>query len=118
MRGAQQFINSSTDMGIQLEVRGITGEEKTIDLCVGELLTGITVLQLKERTIEEFGYQWQPSDLHLFCDGRELEEPDRLSQYGITHMSTIHVVKLLLGGGGRPPPVTGDGGMGDKHGKN
>ncbi|XP_033466045.2 polyubiquitin-like [Epinephelus lanceolatus] len=104
-RGAQQFINS-TDMGIQLKVHVIIGEKKTIDLCdTEEQLKSITVLQLKEKIIEEFGDQWQPSDLRLFCDGRELEEPALLSQCRIRHMSTILVVQRVGLPGGGPLPV-------------
>ncbi|KAL7374669.1 hypothetical protein ABVT39_005059 [Epinephelus coioides] len=119
MTEVQQFINSSTDMGIWINVRGIDGKLSIIDLCdTEEQLKSITVLQLKEKIIEQFGYQWQPSDLRLIYSGRELEEPALLSQYGISHMSTMHVLRRLRGGGVFTPPVTGDGGMGDKDGKN
>ncbi len=52
----------------------------------------------------------------IFCD-RPLDDHDApLSQYGVQHMSVIQVVLRIPGGGGYPG--SGDGGMGDKGGKN
>ncbi|XP_049425163.1 polyubiquitin-like [Epinephelus fuscoguttatus] len=99
-REMQQLATNSTDMGIQLKVHGIRGEMKTIDLCdTEEQLRSITVQQLKEKIKEEFGYQWQPSELHLIYSGRQLEEHALLSQCLISHRSTIQVSLRLRGGG-------------------
>ncbi|XP_049923166.1 uncharacterized protein LOC126404174 isoform X2 [Epinephelus moara] len=107
-RGAQQLPTNSTDMGIQLSVRGITGEMKIINLCdTKKQLSSMTGLQLKKKIIEEFGLHWHPSDLHLICGDKALEEPTLLSECGIRHMSTIFVVLRLPGGGPHPAETRG-----------
>lgn len=87
-----------------------------IDLCdTEEQMQRMTVKQLKEKIVErlpEFA-----DDTRLIFTNKSLEgDSTLLSEYGIEHKSVIHMVIKVSGGGSISG--TGDGGMGDKGGKN
>ncbi|KAM3590524.1 uncharacterized protein V6R79_011148 [Siganus canaliculatus] len=76
----------------------VTGlrEEMIIGLCnTEEQMQEMTVLQLKEKIVER---------LPGFDDKMLEEDSALLSSYGIQHMSVIHVVMRVPGGGWLPPP--------------
>uniref|UniRef100_A0A1A8FDB6 Ubiquitin-like domain-containing protein n=1 Tax=Nothobranchius korthausae TaxID=1143690 RepID=A0A1A8FDB6_9TELE len=77
-------------------------QEKIVDLCHHEDLQTVTVLQLKEKIKEKF--QWSSNSwrkVKLFCSGKLLDEDSKwLCEYGVGHMSVIHVVIGLPGGAG------------------
>uniref|UniRef100_A0A668AGA1 Ubiquitin-like domain-containing protein n=1 Tax=Myripristis murdjan TaxID=586833 RepID=A0A668AGA1_9TELE len=89
-------------------VYGMRGEKVTIDLCdTEEQMQNMTVLQLKEKVAEklpEFAVE-RIETLRLIFTDKELNEDSKLlSSYGIQHMSVIHAV-IRIPGGGRLPPL-------------
>ncbi|KAL4006894.1 serine/threonine/tyrosine-interacting protein [Sarotherodon galilaeus] len=98
-------------------VYGVRGGKVEVNLCrTEEQFKNMTVRQLKEKIWEEFGGEKSGESLRLILGDENLDRDDALlSDYGIQHMSEIHVVLRLPGGGG---PIHENSGMGDKTGKN
>ncbi|XP_030287839.1 ubiquitin-60S ribosomal protein L40-like [Sparus aurata] len=103
---------------IKITVHGVRGEKVKINLCnTEEQMKSMTVRQLKEKITERFPDTSGWSYLRLiFMDKMLDDDGDLLSGYGIQHESVIHMVMKVPGGG--HGPGKGDGGMGDKEGKN
>uniref|UniRef100_A0A3P9NCQ3 Ubiquitin-like domain-containing protein n=1 Tax=Poecilia reticulata TaxID=8081 RepID=A0A3P9NCQ3_POERE len=76
-----------------------------IDLCnTEEEMQRLTVGQLKEKILEKLPeLEGKLTNLCLiFGDKRLIGDTSLLSEYGIQHMSSIHLIVLLLGGGPQP----------------
>ncbi|XP_068584461.1 uncharacterized protein zgc:194655 [Cebidichthys violaceus] len=84
----------------QVVVHGLRGEKMMIDLCnTDEQFKSLTVLQLKEKIAERLPETAGEEALRLIftdkmLDGNEL----LLSEFGIQHMSVIHMVVKVPGG--------------------
>lgn len=80
----------------------------------------MTVGQLKEKIFEKMPYitgLCTDENLKLIFTDKMLEgDTSLLSDYGIQHMSVIHLVLKVPGGGGPLPPSRDDG-LGDKEGE-
>lgn len=100
----------------QVIVNGVRGGKVELNLCrTAEQFKNMTVQQLKEKIREKFPW-FRGVNLRVMFIDRMLDGDDTLlSDYGIQHMSEIHVVIRLPGGGG---PIHENSGMGDKTGKN
>uniref|UniRef100_A0AAQ6IQV9 Ubiquitin-like domain-containing protein n=1 Tax=Anabas testudineus TaxID=64144 RepID=A0AAQ6IQV9_ANATE len=101
----------------QVKVFGLSDEMKIIDLCsTEEEMKRFTVRQLREKILQKFGIKLGSGELRLIFTSQTLDDDSALlSSYGIQHMSVIHLVVSVPGGW---EPEKGDGGMGDKEGKN
>lgn len=100
----------------QVIVHGLRGQKKLVTLGrTEEQFKNMTVRQLKEKIWEEFpetsGYHVRLMFIDKMLDG----DDTLLSHYGIQHMSGIHIIMKVPGGGGR---IDENSGMGDKTGKN
>ncbi|KAF0029181.1 hypothetical protein F2P81_018286 [Scophthalmus maximus] len=74
----------------QVVVHGLRGEKMTVDLCnTEEQMQTMTVLQLRERIAQKL-----PNNADKMLD----DDATLLSQYGIQHMSVIHMVLRVPGG--------------------
>uniref|UniRef100_A0A3Q3IS81 Ubiquitin-like domain-containing protein n=1 Tax=Monopterus albus TaxID=43700 RepID=A0A3Q3IS81_MONAL len=83
----------------QLQVFGIAGEMKTIDLCTTEEeMQKITVLQLRKKVTEKFPIE-QTEVQMIFTDKMLDNDSALLSSYGIKNFSAIQLVMTLRGGG-------------------
>lgn len=103
----------------QVVVSGADGQKFMLDLChTEEEMQRITVGQLKEKIAEKLPeYTGRGEDMNLIFGTKKLDDDTRrLHDYGIIHMSVIHMVILLEGGGGPLPPSRDDG-LGDKEGE-
>uniref|UniRef100_A0A3Q1EJZ8 Ubiquitin-60S ribosomal protein L40-like n=1 Tax=Acanthochromis polyacanthus TaxID=80966 RepID=A0A3Q1EJZ8_9TELE len=97
----------------QVVVHGLRGEKMIIDLCnTEEQMKSMTVLQLKKKIFQKLPEGVGSDDLRLIFGDQALDEDSTLlCKYGVQHLSTIHIVIKVPGGGF---PEKGDGGMGDK----
>uniref|UniRef100_A0A671V2H7 Ubiquitin-like domain-containing protein n=1 Tax=Sparus aurata TaxID=8175 RepID=A0A671V2H7_SPAAU len=105
-------------MGFQ--VHSPTGEEKIIDLCDNEeQMKKTTVLQLKQIIKKTFmtGMYIGQDQQQLIFAGQQLEDQRLLSDCGVKHEATIHIA-IRLRGGWEETPEMGDGGIGDREGRN
>uniref|UniRef100_A0A3P9D4Z8 Ubiquitin-like domain-containing protein n=1 Tax=Maylandia zebra TaxID=106582 RepID=A0A3P9D4Z8_9CICH len=82
----------------QVVVHGLRGEKMMIDLCnTDEQFQSMTVKQLKEKNKSEASGDQEALRLIFtdkMLDGSEI----KLSEYGIQHMSVIHMVMKVPGG--------------------
>lgn len=100
-------------------VHGFRGEKLYIDLChTKEEMQKITVGDLKKKIAEKLPeYTGGEKDTNLIFRNKRLDEDTRqLHDYGIQHMSVIHLCLILKGGRGPLPPSRDDG-LGDKEGE-
>ncbi|CAK6952969.1 uncharacterized protein LOC121640354 isoform X3 [Scomber scombrus] len=105
----------------QVKIFGLGGDMKMVNLCnTEEQMRSMTVKQLKDKIIERFPeYGVHSDNIRLIFTNKDLHvDSALLSEYGITHLSVIQMVMKIPGGGEWPEPGTGDGGMGDKDGRN
>ncbi|XP_045920348.1 uncharacterized protein LOC123980141 isoform X1 [Micropterus dolomieu] len=109
-------------MVVQILICGFRGEQKVINLCdTKEQIKSITGRQLKEKIIQQTDFSVYVPDILstnvrlIFCN-KILDDDSLLSEYGIQHTSVIYMMRSYPGGG--TYPGKGDGGMGDKDGKN
>uniref|UniRef100_A0A3Q1ICG6 Ubiquitin-like domain-containing protein n=1 Tax=Anabas testudineus TaxID=64144 RepID=A0A3Q1ICG6_ANATE len=80
----------------QIKVIGLKGDENIIDLCHSEKkMQTMTVLDAKKKIITKLNIK---VDIRMVFTTEPLEESSQLQQYGIRHMSTIHVVARMPGG--------------------
>ncbi|XP_070711061.1 uncharacterized protein [Pempheris klunzingeri] len=96
------------------------GVKTFVDLCDTQeqfktLTVGDLVRKIQEKRPDDPLLR-EPMRLRLVFTGKILDVNKLLSAYGIQDKSTIHItLRLPWGGSG---PGEGDGGMGDKEGKN
>lgn len=109
-------------MVVQILICGLRGEQKVINVCdTKEQIKSITGRQLKEKIIQQTDFSVYVPDILstnvrlIFCN-KILDDDSLLSEYGIQHTSVIYMMRSYPGGG--TYPGKGDGGMGDKDGKN
>ncbi|XP_070786158.1 uncharacterized protein [Enoplosus armatus] len=82
----------------QILLSGLRGEKMMIDLCnTEEQMKSMTVLQLKEKIAQRLPAGQEALRL-IFTDKMLEEDSKLLSDYGIQHMSVIHMVMTLPGG--------------------
>ncbi|KAK9524826.1 hypothetical protein VZT92_017192 [Zoarces viviparus] len=98
---------------IHFFIKGLDGRLHTFRLDEDEFKSCL-LEHLKRRIQDTLGIP--ESQQILIFQGRELTENRFLPDYGIQNDSTIYLNLMLRGGG--HCPETGDGGMGDKGGKN
>uniref|UniRef100_A0A3B5KTA9 Ubiquitin-like domain-containing protein n=1 Tax=Xiphophorus couchianus TaxID=32473 RepID=A0A3B5KTA9_9TELE len=81
-------------MGYKVIVHGLRGEKLMIDLCnTEEEMQRFTVGQLKEKIFEKLPYIAGDENLRLIYTDKLLEgDTSLLSEYGVQHMSVIHLV--------------------------
>ncbi|KAK2863056.1 hypothetical protein Q5P01_002589 [Channa striata] len=84
----------------QVVINGFRGEKMIIDLCnTEEQMQQMTVLQLKEKILPRLPASTGEESLRLIFTDKELNENTKLlSEYGIQHMSVIHMVVRVPGG--------------------
>ncbi|CAG5897220.1 unnamed protein product [Menidia menidia] len=84
----------------QLEVYGLRGEKMLVDLCnTEEQMQKMTVLQLKEKIIQRLPGDTDKDTLRLIFADKMLDGDSKLlSEFGIQHMSVIHMVMRVPGG--------------------
>uniref|UniRef100_A0A3Q2EDZ3 Ubiquitin-like domain-containing protein n=1 Tax=Cyprinodon variegatus TaxID=28743 RepID=A0A3Q2EDZ3_CYPVA len=87
----------------QIVVLGAKGGDLTIDLCTyQEEMERLTVMNLKQKIAESLtekaGGECLVRDMRLIFGNKTLEEKKRLLDYGIQHLSRIHMVIPLDGG--------------------
>lgn len=73
------LVKTLTRKSIEVDLRRLTGEDLKKRVCETE---GIPIDQQR-----------------LIFDGKQIEDGRLLSEYGIQHMSVVHTVLRLLGGG-------------------
>ncbi|AWO97493.1 putative polyubiquitin-like [Scophthalmus maximus] len=83
----------------QVVVHGLRGEKMTVDLCnTEEQMQTMTVLQLRERIAQKLPNNAGENARLIFTDKMLDDDATLLSQYGIQHMSVIHMVLRVPGG--------------------
>ncbi|KAM4564811.1 uncharacterized protein V3H82_013931 [Fundulus diaphanus] len=84
----------------QVVVHGLRGQKLMLDLCnTEEQMKTMTVGQLKERIAEKLPETAGQENLRLIFTDKELEgDTSLLSDYGIQHMSVVHLVIRVPGG--------------------
>ncbi|XP_029941823.1 NEDD8-like isoform X1 [Salarias fasciatus] len=84
----------------QVMVHGLRDEKLLIDLCnTEEQMKSMTVLQLKEKISEKLPDNAGEDALRLVFTDKPLDEDHKpLSEYGIQHMSVIHMILKVPGG--------------------
>ncbi|XP_040887044.1 NEDD8-like [Toxotes jaculatrix] len=84
----------------QVMVHGFRGEKMVVDLCnTEEQMKSMTVLQLKEKIAKKLPEGAGVEVIRLIFVDKELDEDTKLlSEYGIQHMSVIHMVVRVPGG--------------------
>ncbi|CAN9509612.1 unnamed protein product [Ophioblennius macclurei] len=84
----------------QVMVHGLRDEKLLIDLCnTEEQMKSMTVLQLKEKIAERLPDTADEDDLRLIFTDKPLDDDDKpLSEYGVQHMSVIHMILKVPGG--------------------
>ncbi|XP_074480878.1 ubiquitin-like protein NEDD8 [Sebastes fasciatus] len=84
----------------QVVVHGLRGERMMIDLCnTDEQFKSMKVLQLKEKIAEKLPANAGQDALRLIFTDKNLDADDvLLSEYGIQHMSVLHMVVKVPGG--------------------
>nr|XP_024655374.1 uncharacterized protein LOC106674565 [Maylandia zebra] len=84
----------------QVVVHGLRGEKMMIDLCnTDEQFQNMTVKQLKEKISQRLPETAGEEALRLIFTDKMLDEAEtKLSEYGIQHMSVIHMVMKVPGG--------------------
>ncbi|XP_037615331.1 NEDD8 [Sebastes umbrosus] len=84
----------------QVVVHGLRGEKMMIDLCnTDEQFKSMKVLQLREKIAEKLPENAGQEVLRLIFTDKNLDADDvLLSEYGIQHMSVIHMVVKVPGG--------------------
>ncbi|XP_075948773.1 uncharacterized protein LOC142950949 [Anarhichas minor] len=84
----------------QVVVHGLRGEKMMIDLCnTDEQFKSMTVLQLKGKIAERLPETAGEEALRLIFTDKMLDGNEvLLSEFGIQHMSVIHMVVKVPGG--------------------
>ncbi|KAM6894920.1 uncharacterized protein PEZ65_022511 [Lycodopsis pacificus] len=84
----------------QVIVHGLRGEKMAIDLCnTDEQFKSMTVLQLKGKIAERLPESAGEEALRLIFTDKMLDGNEvLLSEFGIQHMSVIHMVVKVPGG--------------------
>uniref|UniRef100_A0A3P9D9P6 Ubiquitin-like domain-containing protein n=1 Tax=Maylandia zebra TaxID=106582 RepID=A0A3P9D9P6_9CICH len=84
----------------QVVVHGLRGEKMMIDLCnTDEQFQSMTVKQLKEKISQRLPETAGEEALRLIFTDKMLDGSEiKLSEYGIQHMSVIHMVMKVPGG--------------------
>uniref|UniRef100_A0A3Q3C9G8 Ubiquitin-like domain-containing protein n=2 Tax=Haplochromini TaxID=319058 RepID=A0A3Q3C9G8_HAPBU len=84
----------------QVVVHGLRGEKMMIDLCnTDEQFQNMTVKQLKEKISQRLPETAGEEALRLIFTDKMLDGSEtKLSEYGIQHMSVIHMVMKVPGG--------------------
>ncbi|KAF3697863.1 hypothetical protein EXN66_Car013544 [Channa argus] len=84
----------------QVVVHGLRSEKMIIDLCnTEEQMQKMTVLQLKEKIAQRLPHTAGEDALRLIFTDQMLDGDYKLlSEYGIQHMSVIHMVVKVPGG--------------------
>ncbi|XP_045920891.1 uncharacterized protein zgc:194655 [Micropterus dolomieu] len=84
----------------QVVLNGLRGEKTTIDLCNTEdQMKSMTVMQLKEKIGQRLPENAGQDNLRLIFTDKMLDGDDELlSDFGIQHMSVIHMVLRVPGG--------------------
>ncbi|XP_030609186.1 polyubiquitin-like [Archocentrus centrarchus] len=84
----------------QVVVHGLRGQKMTLDLCnTEEQFKSMTVRQLKEKLAQKLPETTGEEALRLIFTDQMLDGDDSLlSDYGIQHMSVIHMVMKVPGG--------------------
>ncbi|XP_038587641.1 uncharacterized protein zgc:194655 [Micropterus salmoides] len=84
----------------QVVLNGLRGEKTTIDLCnTEEQMKSMTVMQLKEKIGQKLPENAGQDNLRLIFTDKMLDGDDELlSDFGIQHMSVIHMVVRVPGG--------------------
>ncbi|XP_074518514.1 uncharacterized protein LOC141784566 [Halichoeres trimaculatus] len=84
----------------QVVVHGPRGEKLLIDLCnTDEQMKSMTVLQLKEKIAERLPETAGVEAMRLIFTDKELNnDSEKLSTYGVQHMSVIMMVLRVKGG--------------------
>ncbi|XP_029382083.1 polyubiquitin [Echeneis naucrates] len=84
----------------QVMVHGMRGEKLVIDLCnTEEQMKSMTVLQLKSKIAEKLPIPEGEETLRLIFTDKALDDDStKLSDYGIQHLSVIHMVIRVPGG--------------------
>uniref|UniRef100_A0AAQ5ZDT1 Ubiquitin-like domain-containing protein n=2 Tax=Amphiprion TaxID=80969 RepID=A0AAQ5ZDT1_AMPOC len=100
---AQQFAHKTAQkMGkiYQVVVHGLRGEKMTIDLCnTEEQMKSMTVEQLKEKILQRLPGEAGQDNVRLVFTDKQLDgDSSLLTEYGVQHMSVIHMVLKVPGG--------------------
>uniref|UniRef100_A0A1A7YK65 Ubiquitin-like domain-containing protein n=1 Tax=Iconisemion striatum TaxID=60296 RepID=A0A1A7YK65_9TELE len=84
----------------QVTVHGLRGEKMNIDLCnTEEQMQKMTVRQLKEKIADRLPETAGQENVRLIFTDKMLEgDTTLLTEYGIQHMSVIHLVIKVPGG--------------------
>lgn len=90
----------SAKMSVQLKVNGPRGEEKIVDICDNmDQMKVLTVMELKSKIAKALVII---GEMRVVFRTKPLEDKALLVSYGIKHMSVIHTLLMLPGGGDRP----------------
>ena len=83
----------------QLTIHGFGGDKHIIDICSNESsFSQMTIMEVKNKFINETGMAVQPDTLRFLFAGKQLENQMTLQHYNVENKSVLMTVIRLPGG--------------------